>query len=559
MAGWQWLDPAPGNERWSAWETGALLLWFAVAGFALAQHVPWADEAQAWLLASGLGWKALFVHGLRYEGEGGLWHAFLKLLHGLHISFWVVRWVALAAQGAAMALLLRWAPFPRAIRLLLPFTFFLLYQDAVVTRSYCLFALLAFSAAVVLRGTRPRPLALAFLLGPMAMLTMHAAVLSGGLVIVALVHWRGIASRGRMVAAAGVVLVFYAGTALVMAPPRDVDFSAGNNLHRSLAKTERSLGMHPSPPPPAIGTLGMAGLAPTPEVHHIRHGGARAWYRISRIGGVITYPLASSKLLALLLVIAVFVQAWFVRTQRGERESIGAVGLVPYLLMLLVFSSLYLQPRHSGTLLTGFLVAAWLTWPARSGLAGRRLALTRTTAALLFAVAVMQITWSAHAINKERTLPYAPGRMTAEFLRSQGISATGDTRPIAGYYYYTMGPLLYFNRNIYFNQPPHRYWLWSTSMRTYSTVQQVLARRPSIIVVGGVEAGPDTAITRDWEANTPPVPGVVLGDGFHIMQYFEQHGYRATHVFCGHRWMRATWAEEQCDTILQPSQNNPSQ
>ena len=545
---WRWLDPALESERWSAWETAALLLWFAVAGFAVWQHVPWADEEQAWLLAAGVGWKALFVHNLHYEGEGGLWHTLLKLLQALGASFNVMRWFAMAAEGAAMALLLRWAPFPRAVRLLLPFTFFLLYQDAVVARPYCLFALLGFPAAAMLRQSRPRPLALALLLGCLALFSVHGMVLAAGLAVVAPFRWKGMA-RGRVALGAGMLLAFFVLAAYETAPARDIDFSAGNNLQRSFTRVERQLGLHPPPPPPSIVTLPMAGLPPAPEPVHHRGGLRSARYRGARILGVITYPLSSSRLLALLLAAAVVTQAFL---HRRSRVGTGAIGLAPWVLMVAVFSSLYLEPRHAGTVLTAFLVSAWLTWPPRGQTATAAVAVTRVAAGLLLCAALVQTGWSAHAILSERKLPYAPGRMTAAFLRSRGVTMTGSDRPLAGYYYYSMSPLLHFNRNLYFNQPPHRYWLWSTSLRTYSTVQAVLARHPRMIVIGGIAPGPDVAVTRDWEPNTPPVPGVILGDSFRVTQFFEAHGYRITHLFCGHRWMRATYAERQCDTILEP-------
>lgn len=295
----------------------------------------------------------------------------------------------------------------------------------------------------------------------------------------------------------------------------------------------------------------MAGRKPAPIPPHVRHGFGKQEFRAARIVAVLTYPLSSSRVLALLFAAFLVAQAFAFsrRSAPAMPGGLGPIALLPAGVMVLVFLSLYLQPRHCGTLLTGFLVTAWLTWPAR-GSKGRRW-ISRLTAALLLLVAANQIFWTAKAINHERHLPYSPGRMTAMFLQSQGVAATGASRPVAAYYYYSITPLLYFNRNIYFNQPAHRYWYWSTALRTYSTADAVLAKRPAIILVSGVENGPDAAITRDWEGPPPPVPGVVLGDAYGFARFFEQHGYVETHRFCGHRWMRATWAEAQCDMILQ--------
>ena len=89
-------------------------------------------------------------------------------------------------------------------------------------------------------------------------------------------------------------------------------------------------------------------------------------------------------------------------------------------------------------------------------------------------------------------------------------------------------------------------------MRTYSTVQGVLAAQPRLIVVGGIERGDDGEITRDWHPNAPVQPGVTRGDNYGVTHFFEAHHYAVTHVFCGYRPMRSTYAEESCETVLEP-------
>ena len=42
------------------------------------RHEPWADEAQAWLLARDASIKNLIVNNMRYEGSPVLWHLVLK-------------------------------------------------------------------------------------------------------------------------------------------------------------------------------------------------------------------------------------------------------------------------------------------------------------------------------------------------------------------------------------------------------------------------------------------------------------------------------------------------
>ncbi len=521
------LDPAP--ARWGWLETLALVGWVFLAGYTVAHHVPWADETQAWMLAGGVGWRQLFLRSLHYEGTGGAWHAFLKLLQAAHLSFTGARWLVAGIEAAAMAVLLRFAPFPRAVRLFLPFTFFLFFQDGIVARSYCLFAILTFPAAALLRASRPRPWRLALLLGVLANLSVHGLLLSAGLVLAAPRRWRVRAA----LPAFGLLLVFWGAAVFTGSPAPDVDFQAGSNVHNSLVRLIRPLGIHLSEQTPVY-KLSMAGLPPTAPAVHIRHGAAKVWNRVARIGGVLTFPLSRSPLLALALLLGVAAQAC-----AGRR----AAGLLPWALMALVFSSLYIAPRHIGTVFTGFVVSAWLTWPTAPG---RLRWLERSTAALLLLICVEQVGWTAHTLLTQQRYPYSPARETAEYLRSLGPDAR-----IAGYYYFSSAPLFYFDRNIYFNQPPHRYWSWSTADRNYQTVGETLARHPDVIVVSTFEEGPDAEITRDWKAADALDANVVRGDTFGFTRWFTQRGYRVAHVFCGRSTMRASYAEQLCDAVLE--------
>jgi len=74
-------------------------------------------------------------------------------------------WISAVIAAAGVYVLLRFSPFPFVLRALLPFTYFIAYQYAVVSRSYVLFPVLCFGVAAVYRLARPRPLLMAVLLG----------------------------------------------------------------------------------------------------------------------------------------------------------------------------------------------------------------------------------------------------------------------------------------------------------------------------------------------------------------------------------------------------------
>ncbi|MGA9983818.1 MAG: hypothetical protein WBP95_10120, partial [Acidobacteriaceae bacterium] len=108
---------------------------------------------------------------------------------------------------------------------------------------------------------------------------------------------------------------------------------------------------------------------------------------------------------------------------------------------------------------------------------------------------------------------------------------------------------------IYINQPT-AYWIWSQQPRIDAQAPLALAAHPDVIVVGGMYWSPrNSDIRYDWVrpdlSLLNPDP---LNDPFHVIDYAEAHGYRETHRFCGHAWMRSGYAEELCQVALQPVQ-----
>ncbi len=162
------------------WELCALVAYLILLCVEVTFHEPFADEAQAWQMAKTIPLRDLFVHYLRYEGSPGLWHAYLALLARLGVSYTAMHWVTAAIAACGIALLLFLSPFPKWIKLLLPFTFFLSFQYAVVARSYCFVPLLLFSIAFAWRRSTTL---VAVLLGLLGNLALHALAISGGLAL----------------------------------------------------------------------------------------------------------------------------------------------------------------------------------------------------------------------------------------------------------------------------------------------------------------------------------------------------------------------------------------
>lgn len=536
--------------------------YMAVVAVGIFWHEPWADEGQAWLLARDNGFWHLLFHAIRYEGSPGLWHALLWALARLHVSYTGMRWVSGAIAAAGIYVFLRWSPFPLILRILLPFGFWLAYQDAVVARSYVLFAVIGFSAAAILRDatvtrlTRKKLLALALLLGLMANISAHGFVISFGFALATLAVWRRQSRTKpiRIAVPAAVLCCFWIFVVATVFPPSDVDFPAGRHLQMSTQRIWAMLGSQKAKAELRAEKLDITrpGELPFhPGQEFQKTAGEALWHKIARVLGLLTFPVSNFKYLALVVCFLVIAQAIVFRPARGQ---LGWIGLMPWAFMIVVFTWMYLAPRHAGMIWEALIASLWLTWPARPVTSRPALWLHRLTVALLVVVALNQIQWTIRSTWEDIHKPYAGGEETAQWLKA---NARGKT--IAGFAYHSVGVTAWFHHRIYMNQPT-AYWWWSQEPRIDARAPFTIAKHPDVIVIGGWNWSEKNAdITEDWiKPNLKTLWSVPLNDGFHIEPYAEAHGYRETHRFCGHAFLRSGYSEELCDLVLQPVPNAAS-
>lgn len=141
-------------------------------------HEPWFDEAQAWAIARSGTIKEILFEIPHYEGHPPLWHLiltpFAKLGAPYELSLAAVN---IFFMTLAVTVLLFKSPFPKLIRCLLPFNFFLFYQYGVISRPYCILVLAIFLAAVCYKNRNEHPVK--YLL----CLTLMCAIHSMGIII----------------------------------------------------------------------------------------------------------------------------------------------------------------------------------------------------------------------------------------------------------------------------------------------------------------------------------------------------------------------------------------
>ena len=413
---------------WPEWLT--LFLYTAVVTFAIPFHEPWADEAQAWQMARALSVHDLFFHALRYEGSPGLWHLLLHGLIRLHVSYTAMHWLAGFMAVCGMALLIFFAPFPRWVRLTLPFTVFFVFQYAVVARSYVLVPLLSFAAAICWRRSI---MAVAVSLGLLANTSMHGFALAAALGIVYLIETRRGLHPSKHLGLAATILLACLGIALFTAlpPPHDIAF-APDLIHESI-------------PLHLLGAIPLAGL-------YLLRSTSYSW-----LLGAVMAPLV----------------LWTIY------RTAGALYLLPVISVAFLSGFSYWNYWHLGFGIIAVTATAWIVdRPLSPQL--------RLLASAVFILWLMvQLSYSTYALVWDHQYPYSPDAAASQYLKHfvdqrLPLAVTIVNTSDAGEFH-SIGLAPYFDQPIFINQP-RPYWLWSNDEHTYPEFKAALDRNPAAIV-----------------------------------------------------------------------------
>jgi hypothetical protein len=407
---------------------GTTALYIALIAVTAPRHESWADEAQSWLLARDASLPELWNHLLHYEGTPGLWQTFLHVLIRLGVPFERLSLVSGSLGIAAAGILVRYSPFPLALRLSLPFTYFLCYQYAIVARSYSLLPVLLFLTAMIFLEA-PRRLALfTALLILIAGVSVHGFVISIAIAIAAAVKQRfNLRSRQVLVAAVCYLAALGWFAYSAMPVPDGTFVSRGN-----------------------------------PSLLHFFDVSANTFAQ-----AITGEPWSSFALVALSLPFL-----W--------RGGSLLLFLLSSLFLCAVNAVIYSQVWHMGLL---FLMWIFALWIAQEQSANRRpsekilalVSVSIVTAILCFCTFLaLQFDWSQ---------PYSGSLAAARFIRASGI----EGRSIYGIGYSCVAIQPYFKRNLFKNfqgGTGPAFWDWSTRNRSLKELDKLSQLNPDYILVG---------------------------------------------------------------------------
>jgi hypothetical protein len=161
-----------------------------------------------------------------------------------------------------------------------------------------------------------------------------------------------------------------------------------------------------------------------------------------------------------------------------------------------------------------------------------------------------QIGWTIHAFREDIKKPYCGDQEAAKFL-----SRDSTSQKVAGFYFFSIGPVAYLGHPIYLNQTEHEYWSWRRSVDIQADAPETLRQNPDLVVISGADHWESQSILHGWHylSGSPVTDPLETenDDDYGLIKYLLAHGYRETHEYCGQPPMRSGTFAELCQFILQ--------
>lgn len=162
-----------------------LLIWSVIHFVVSAFHERWFDEAVSWRIAQNAPIKDILFTLPHYEGHPPFWHLLLAPFARLGIPYSLsLTIISFVFMGLTVWLLLYKSPFPRIVRWVLPFTYFLMYQYGIITRPYCVMSLAFVLLGLFHSERNTKPLRYVLCLALLCLTSAYGILLAGGICIV---------------------------------------------------------------------------------------------------------------------------------------------------------------------------------------------------------------------------------------------------------------------------------------------------------------------------------------------------------------------------------------
>ncbi len=392
------------NARETAFALILTLVFLAAAGFIISRHEIWRDEAQAWLLAKESRTLDDLALRIKFDGHQALWYWGLFVVSRFTSSPAAMQILHLLIAAAAVFLFARFAPFPRAARILFAFSYYAFYEYGVISRNYGIGVLTLFFFCAVWKQRRRSLLlpALALLLMAQTNSTMVIPAVAFAIVSTGEAFFLRKEGRPRFLVFAAVVVLIGLGIGLYQSLPDQ------SSIYAKSIDVE----VQPHKAYFIYRMIGKAFLAlPDPGLHF--------WGK-SILNRYASAPVTTPLLSGLILLFALVAML--------DRPRALAFGVMAGGALCVFYYAAYLgYMRHHGALFIVFLAAMWVAAEEKAvpwggaflrGVArwGRKAAPAVVTGLL-----AIQTAGTAIAAAYEVQLPFSQGKRTAAYIEEYGL------------------------------------------------------------------------------------------------------------------------------------------
>jgi len=446
------VEALPGKRP----ELLALLIYGAAHLVMAVFHEPWYDEAVAWQIARCASVRDILLEIPHYEGHPPLWHLILLPFAKLGAPYELsLSLVSLVFAGSAVGLILWRSPFPRIVRLLLPFTYFFFYQYGVISRPYCVM-MLAFVLLAMSYGTRnEKPGRYTLCLMLLCLTSAYGIVIAGGLAMVWVWEiwnrqnigkfFRTFPQDKRIWWLAALLMLALLLIAEIM--PREDTF-ATNLIIDEDEKNSFLIRL--------IYTL----LACIPDTMLTS---VYCDYTVLASADIVTISLFFCSYVGI-LVLSVILYV-------GKRKCTVGIFFVPFFVFS-VFSALaYMSPHHIGIVFMLIVFWLWVSWekqvtdrPKDDFIIKNRMILKNIVVLFCSLSLLISLVWSAGSSVLDICLDYAPGRNVSKFIKEHSLddyrimvgwqvmeNSTAEINMNTWYCSYADNIAPYFSHNILYN------------------------------------------------------------------------------------------------------------
>lgn len=421
-----------------------IFLLFASLTFVVGvHHEPWADEAQAWLIARDCSYFDIIFHISKYEGTPSLWFCILRTLQHFHFRYellYIIPWIC-SCIGAWIFIFK--SKLPPIIRYLFPFTYFIFYQYTIIARNYSLlFPMMGFVAlSYPKRLTNPYRYAILLML--LSSISAQAFVLGFTLTGFWLFDfYKKYNKQIKNYLPCGITFLFLILTVLVVKKPADCVVLVHIEWTKLFSK----------------------------ELLNILVNGY--FYEAKNFVFYIQFLIV--------LCLYLFSAKTFCK---NRNQLLFFAGL--NLAIIWVLTTVLCQLWHSGFLITTLIFSLWLIYNENSN-PKITFKECKTFYSILLFIFLTHILWTIKCSNFDMHNNYDASKATAEFIKKNHLEST----KILGVGYAIVSVQPYFDKNIFINFPK-AYYTWDMkNMSDYYHKSEHLA--PIIVYtptdVGGYES-----------------------------------------------------------------------